>query len=305
MDSQNKSPHISVLMQKTIYYLNPTRGGNFLDATLGYGGHAEKILSGLSKSSKQYRFIGLDRDAEALTYAQVRLQDYLHTTFFHRNFQDAVLLTKPITFDGILLDLGISSPQLDDPSRGFSFIEDGPLDMRMDQTQPLGRRTLTAHTIINQWSQTELTRLFSRLGQQPYARSIARTIVSQRAKKPINTTKELVAIIERSTPPSYRFGKKTHFATNVFRALRMAVNDELETLESFLKQLPHLANYGCRIVIISFHSLEDRLVKHYFKNYADDGKAKMLTKKPIEPTIQEIDDNPRSRSAKLRALEWL
>lgn len=305
MLGQNKPFHEPVLLNETIQYLEPKRGGNFLDGTIGYGGHAAAILKKLARSQKPYHYWGLDLDQQALDYVKSRLKIYQKSqTLIHGNFRDVVMLIKKIKFDGILLDLGVSSPQFSDPHRGLSFQFNAPLDMRLDVHAPVGRHTLTAAKIVNYWPLPRLTQLFQTLGEEPYSYQIAKNIVSSRQKQPIETTDQLVEIIRRATPPAYRFSRQMHFATNVFRALRMAVNDELGDLESFLKQLPHLASSGCRIVIISFHSLEDRLVKQHFALYTQNTQAILVTKKPVLVSAKELAQNPRARSAKLRALEW-
>lgn len=342
MAQENKQlPHQPVLATEVINFLKPARGGNFLDGTIGYGGHAAVILKKLSRSQKPHHYWGLDLDQPALEHIWSPLRDHdphpsshcdpdvtsgeaisngstrdRHVarrrrcprddklTLVQGNFRDVVMLIKKTRFDGILLDLGVSSPQLSDPNRGLSFQFDAPLDMRLNIQAPVGRHTITAAKIINYWSLPRLTQLFQTLGEEPYSYQIAKNIVSRRQKQPIETTDQLVETIRKATPPAYRFGRQIHFATNTFRALRMAVNDELGALESFLKQLPHLANSGCRIVIISFHSLEDRLVKKYFSGYAQNHQAIVLTKKPVLASAKELAQNPRARSAKLRALEW-
>lgn len=306
MSRQNKPVHAPVLLDQVVDYLKPQRGGNFLDATIGYGGHAEAILERLHRSGQPYHFWGIDLDGQALQSSQKRLKKYRkQLTLTQSNFRDLVLLTRPVRFDGIALDLGVSSPQLKDRLAGFSFQRLSPLDMRYDRSRSPGKHTLTAWLVVNRWPLARLTQLFRGLGEEPYARSIALTIAKERSRQSIDTTAKLVDLVKQATPPAYRHSRHLHFATNVFRALRMAVNDEINNLQSFLKQLPQLVNPDCQVVIISFHSLEDRLVKNWFSHYQLTGQAQVITKKPIQPSKREISVNPRARSAKLRSIRWL
>ncbi len=271
--------HIPVLPQAVQHYLQPQTGGHFLDATVGLGGHSELLLQ-----TEGVHLSAIDRDAQALALAQQRLQGY-QVTWWQGNFSDY----PGGTFDGILADLGVSSLHLDTPARGFSFRQPGPLDMRMDQGQ-----TTTAATLVNHASEVDLVTLLSRYGEAPFARRIARSIV---AKRPFTDTVTLAETIRQAVPPSARYGR-IHPATQVFQALRVAVNEELTSLERFLQRAPAWLKPGGRIVIISFHSLEDRLVKWAFRR---DERLEILTPKPITPTAAEQARNPRSRSAKLRA----
>jgi 16S rRNA (cytosine1402-N4)-methyltransferase len=280
--------HIPVLGREVVEGLAISAGGHYLDATVGGGGHSRLILSVAS----DIRVTGLDQDEQAIATAQKVLADYGdRVQLHHTNF--AAYDPGAQQFDGILADLGVSSAQFDIPDRGFSFRHTAPLDMRMDR-----RQELTAAEVINHWDETRLANLFYTYGEERLSRRIARRIVEQR---PLTTTTELAEVIAHSVPPAYRYGR-IHPATRVFQALRIAVNRELEVLETFFKQAPHWLNPGGRLVIISFHSLEDRIVKHRLK---ESPLLRVLTKKPIIPGEEEIAANSRARSAKLRIAERL
>jgi 16S rRNA (cytosine1402-N4)-methyltransferase len=268
-----------------------------LDCTVGFCGHAERLLEIGSPSGL---VVGLDRDACAIEVGRQRLQQYgSRLTLIHGRFADLKqhLGAQGISsVDGVLFDLGVSSPQLDEPARGFSFQADGPLDMRMDQS--VGA---TAADLVNETGETDLANLIFELGEERYSRRIARAIVRARAMQPIRTTRELASIIERAVPAHYRRGR-IHCATRTFQALRIAVNDELKQLASALHDAVDILAPGGRLCVISFHSLEDRIVKHTFRALA--GKElTVLTKRPQLPTEEEINRNPRARSAKLRVAE--
>lgn len=278
--------HIPVLAKEAIDGLAVRSGGEYLDATVGGGGHSLLIL----QAAEKVQLTAIDQDKKAIEAAQTKLAALgEQVTFRHANF--AEFDPGEVRFDGVLADLGVSSPQFDTPDRGFSFRHAAPLDMRMDQTQEE-----TAATVINTWDEAELARIFYTYGEERLSRKIARRIV---AKRPFETTTELAEAIFYSVPPSYRYGR-IHPATRVFQALRIAVNRELEVLETLLQKAPLWLRPGGRIVIISFHSLEDRMVKHAFK---DSELLQVITKKPIVATEAEIAQNPRSRSAKLRVAE--
>jgi 16S rRNA (cytosine1402-N4)-methyltransferase len=275
--------HLSVLSQELLAGLNIKEKGYYLDATLGGGGHSELILA----SFPNVRAIAIDRDEMAIAAASERLAAYRdRLQFWQGNFADYQPLN--LQFDGIIADLGVSSPQLDLPERGFSFQHTADLDMRMDRSQ-----SLTAAEIINHWDERELARIFYEYGEERYSRRIAKQIVKQR---PLQTTTDLAEAIARSVPPQYRYGR-INPATRVFQALRIAVNQELSSLEKFLSVAPNWLKSEGIIAVISFHSLEDRIVKHSFKNST---QLEVLTKKPIIPQPEEQKQNPRSRSAKLR-----
>jgi 16S rRNA (cytosine1402-N4)-methyltransferase len=280
--------HISVLSREVVAGLAIHAGGHYLDATVGGGGHSRAILT----TAPDVQLTALDQDEQAIAAAQQTLAEFGDRVHWqHTNF--ARYDPGELRFDGILADLGVSSAQFDIPERGFSFRLEAPLDMRMDQTQEL-----TAADIVNHWEETKLATIFYTYGEERLSRRIARRIVEQR---PFSTTTQLAETIAYSVPKAYRYGR-IHPATRVFQSLRIAVNQELEVLETFLSRVPDWLNPGGRIAIISFHSLEDRIVKHTLK---ESPWLKVLTKKPILPQEDEIAANSRSRSAKLRIAEKL
>lgn len=290
--------HISVLPMETIKYLAPQKNQNFIDATCGLGGHTELILA---KTGPKGRVLAIDQDEEAIEQARKNLKNYLNRVdLIKSNFSNLGLLIRKWSvekIDGILFDLGVSSYQLDEPTRGFSFTKSAVLDMRMSKDA-----RLSAKEIVNSWDEVKLRKIIQEYGEEPFASKIAKQIVKTRQAKPIITTDELVEIIKRALPPVVRYKKDKHFATATFRALRMAVNDELPVLQSGLKQAGQIISPGGKIVVISFHSLEDRIVKQYFlKSLTNNENLQILTKKPIIATKSEIKLNPRARSAKLRA----
>lgn len=284
--------HLPVLSRELIDGLAVRSGGHYLDATVGGGGHSRLILQAGSDVS----VTAVDQDEEAIAAAKIELANYgTHVQFIQTNF--AAYQPNNLTFDGIIADLGVSSYQFDAAQRGFSFRHTASLDMRMDR-----RRSLTAADVINSWSERELADIFFKYGEERLSRRIARRIVERR---PFQTTTDLASAIASSVPRQYRYGKsrskarqKTiHPATRVFQALRIVVNDELTSLETFLNRAPNWLKPGGRIAIISFHSLEDRLVKNALRSSP---LLQVLTKKPIIPQADELEQNPRSRSAKLR-----
>jgi len=278
--------HIPVLSQEVITGLNIQPGGNYLDLTVGGGGHSRLIL----ETAEDVKVTCVDQDEDALKAAKENLSEFGdRVKFIHSNFANYQFLES--TYDGILADLGVSSYHLDHPERGFSFRNTANLDMRMNQQQ-----SLTAGDIINEWDEKELADIFFKYGEERLSRRIARRIVE---KRPFDTTTELANAIAYSVPPKYRHGR-IHPATRVFQALRIAVNDELKVLETLIEKAPTALIPGGRIAIISFHSLEDRPVKHGLRNSPS---LRILTKKPIIATEAEIKENPRSRSAKLRIAE--
>ena len=284
------SYHTSVLLQETIDLLAIKKGGKYIDATLGGGGHTSEILA------KGGEVLGIDQDQEAIDWVEKEIKDRL--TLRKGNFKDIDTIAKQSGFErvaGIVFDLGISSHHIDTPERGFSFQSDALLDMRMDR-----ELQVTARDLLHVLSKKELADLFFRLGEERFARRIAEKIVITRQAKPITTTHELAEIVRKAVPG--RQGK-VHPATKVFQALRIAVNDELYSLrEALPKALLLLAEKG-RLVVISFHSLEDRIVKNQFRDWEKQGFGIQLTKKPIIPSEDEIQANSRSRSAKLRVFE--
>lgn len=278
--------HVPVLSREVIAGLAIQAGGQYLDATVGGGGHSQLILA----SAPDVRVTALDQDAQAIAAAQATLAEFGDRVQFRRtNF--AEFDPGEVRFDGILADLGVSSAQFDLADRGFSFRQTAPLDMRMDQ-----RQDLTAAEVINHWDETKLADIFYTYGEERLSRRIARRIVADR---PFETTTQLADAIAYSVPKSYRYGR-IHPATRVFQALRIVVNRELEVLETFLEKAPHWLKPGGRLAIISFHSLEDRIVKHRLK---ESEILQVVTKKPIVPQEDEIKENVRSRSAKLRIAE--
>lgn len=278
--------HVPVLPEAVLTGLNIAAApadGWYLDATVGGGGHSALVLA----AHATLHLVALDQDPLALQAAQARLVDYGdRVTWHHTNFADFDPGAR--RFDGILADIGVSSAQLDQPERGFSFRHEAPLDMRMNPQQEL-----SAADIVNHWEETAIANLIFTYGEERLSRRIARQIVEQR---PFQTTTELAAAIARCVPQKYRYGR-IHPATRTFQALRIAVNAELEVLQTLLARAPDWLVPGGRLVIISFHSLEDRLVKQAFRG---DDRLTIITKKPLIATPEEIAANPRSRSAKLR-----
>ena len=296
----NASEHVPVMRREVVALLCPARRQVFLDCTVGLGGHAEALLAQAPADS---RLIGLDVDRDNLDRAASRLARFQPRVKLQRaNFADAkqVLDQSGVdAADAVLADLGLASNQLDDHRRGFSFSVDGPLDMRLDD-----RLEKTAGDLVNSLGETELADLIYTNGQERYSRRIARAIVSARSVQRIERTVELAGVVAGAYPRAARRSRRgVHPATRTFQALRIAVNDELGSLETLLRDLGDLLAVGGRACIISFHSLEDRRVKHAFAAMAGRGRAKVLTKKPLVPTAEEIAENPRSRSAKLRGLE--
>ena len=306
--------HRPVLLDECIEALNIRSGGIYLDGTLGRAGHSREIVKRLTTG----RLICVDRDQAALDAARERLAPWLdRVELVQSNFDrvDEILdsLSMPAA-DGMLFDLGVSSPQLDDGSRGFSYMADAPLDMRMDQGEGL-----TAAGVVNGWSQEELRRVISQYGEERFAPQIAGAIVRRRGDKPIETTLELVEVI-KSAMPAKALREKQHPAKRTFQAIRIAVNDELASVERMLQRAVPRLNRGGRLAVITFHSLEDRIVKTGLAGFAKGctcppdfpvcvcGKTpdiRLVNKKPILPSQREIEENPRARSAKLRAAEKL
>ncbi|MDY7008616.1 MAG: 16S rRNA (cytosine(1402)-N(4))-methyltransferase RsmH [Cyanobacteriota bacterium] len=278
--------HVPVLSAELIQGLAISPGGLYLDATVGFGGHTQAILA----TAQNVKVLAIDQDEQAIAYCQTLLaSENSNIQFWHGNF--AEYEPKNLEFDGIIADLGVSSVQLDTPERGFSFRHQAKLDMRMNQQQ-----SLTAAEIVNHWEEVKLANIFYTYGEERLSRRIARRIVERR---PFETTTELAEAIAHCVPRKYRYGR-IHPATRVFQALRIQVNQELTALETFLENAPNWLKPGGRIGIISFHSLEDRLVKHSLRNSS---VLQVLTKKPIQAQDNEITLNARARSAKLRLAE--
>lgn len=304
--------HISVLLDECIENLNIKPDGIYLDGTLGLGGHSYQIASRLDAG----RLICIDRDETAIERSSRHLAPFAdRITYVHGNFSDAAEILERLgidSVDGMLFDLGVSSPQLDEIQRGFSYMGDAPLDMRMD-----GSAGLTAYEVVNTWPEERLNRILWDYGEERYARRITAAILAHRAEKPITTTLELVDIIKGAMPaPALR--EKQHPAKRTFQAIRIAVNDELGAISAMMETAPDKLKKGGRLCVISFHSLEDRIVKSGI-NARENGctcpreapictcgfvqTLKSVTRKPILPSEEEIEKNPRSRSAKLRVAE--
>ena len=288
--------HVPVLVAEVIAILQPRPGGCYLDATVGLGGHAESLLAASEPSG---RLVGIDRDGEALTLARRRLAAFGdRVVLLHHRFEELADLTGAGTeFDGILFDLGASSLHLDTAARGFSFGREGPLDMRMDQSA--GQ---TAADLVGRLPERELADLIFRWGEDRWSRRIARAIVEARRSAPIRTTTRLAEVVGRAIPRPAG-PQHIHPATRTFQALRIAVNDELTGLGHALEEAVSHLRPGGRVAAISFHSLEDRIVKQTWKRLEAAGTGRILTKRPVIPGQAEATANPRARSAKLRALE--
>lgn len=307
--------HVTVMLNETIDYLNIKEDGVYVDCTLGGAGHALYLLNQLNDKG---RLIAIDQDLTAIENAKEVLKEHLHkVTFVHNNFRELTNILNELEIekvDGIYYDLGVSSPQLDVPERGFSYHNDAKLDMRMDQTQ-----SLSAYEVVNQWSYEALVRIFFRYGEEKFSKQIARRIEAHREQQPIETTLELVDVIKEGIPAKAR-RKGGHPAKRVFQAIRIAVNDELSAFEDSVEQAIECVKVGGRISVITFHSLEDRLCKQIFQEFekgpdvprglpvipeAYTPKLKRVNRKPITATDDDLNENNRARSAKLRVAEIL
>lgn len=306
--------HVSVLLNECIDNLNIRPEGTYLDGTLGLGGHSYEIAKRLSTG----RLICIDRDENAIAYSRERLREFADkVTFVHANFSEAAEILDNLgidSVDGMLFDLGVSSPQLDDADRGFSYMQDAPLDMRMNQSS-----SLTAYDIINGYGENEIAKILFEFGEERFSRRIAQEIVRARNQKPVETTLELVDII-RSAMPAAALREKQHPAKRSFQAIRIAVNDELGEISKMMDTAPDALSSGGRLCVISFHSLEDRIIKNKIAS-RENGcicpreapictcgfvrTLKSVSRKPILPSDEEIETNPRSRSAKLRVAEHI
>ena len=304
--------HVSVLLAECIKNLNIRPDGVYVDGTLGLGGHSYEIASRL----REGRLIGIDRDPSAIERAGRRLEPFRdRITLVHGNFGDVAQILDELDIDGVdgmLFDLGVSSPQLDEAERGFSYMLEAPLDMRMDSTAPL-----SAYEVVNTWSEERLNRILWDYGEERYARRITAAILAAREKAPIRSTTELVEII-KSAMPAAALREKQHPAKRSFQAIRIAVNDELGEVERMMETAPDKLNPGGRLCVISFHSLEDRIVKNGIGRRENGCTCpreapictcgfvrtlRSVSRKPILPSEEEIERNPRSRSAKLRVAE--
>ena len=306
--------HVSVLLNECLEGLNIKENGIYVDGTLGGAGHSSEILKRLSKEG---RLIGIDQDTDALKAAKERLKDYSNVTFVHSNFSNIENVLNNLNIDGvdgILMDLGVSSYQLDEGERGFSYMKDAPLDMRMNR-----ENDFSAYNVVNEYSEEDLYRIIRDYGEEKFAKRIASFIVENRQEKNIETTLELVEIIKNAIPAKAR-REGPHPAKRTFQAIRIEVNSELSILNKTIEDGVEKLNKGGRMAIITFHSLEDRIVKNKFRDLAvscrcpkevpvcvcgEKAKVKIISRKAIEPTKEEVEINPRSRSAKLRVIEKL
>lgn len=304
--------HISVLLNECIEGLNIKEDGIYVDGTLGGAGHSSEIIKNLCERG---RLIGIDQDKDALKAAKEKLKDYNNVTFVHSNFYNIENILHDLNIagvDGILMDLGVSSYQLDNGERGFSYMQDAPLDMRMNR-----ENSLSAYEVINSYSEEDLFRIIKDYGEEKFAKRIANFIINKRKEKNIESTLELVDVIKAAIPAKAR-REGPHPAKRTFQAIRIEVNKELEIIEKTIRDGVEKLNVGGRMAIITFHSLEDRIVKTVYKNLANPCTCpssfpvcvcnkkpivKIITRKPIEASKEELDYNPRSRSAKLRIIE--
>ena len=309
-----KFNHVSVLLNECLEGLNIKENGIYVDGTLGGAGHSSEILKRLSNEG---RLIGIDQDTDALKAAKERLKDYSNVTFVHSNFSNIENVLNNLNIDGvdgILMDLGVSSYQLDEGERGFSYMKDAPLDMRMNR-----ENDFSAYNVVNEYSEEDLYRIIRDYGEEKFAKRIASFIVENRQEKNIETTLELVEIIKNAIPAKAR-REGPHPAKRTFQAIRIEVNSELSILNKTIEDGVEKLNKGGRMAIITFHSLEDRIVKNKFRDLAvscrcpkefpvcvcgEKAKVKIISRKAIEPTKEEVEVNPRSRSAKLRVIEKL
>jgi 16S rRNA (cytosine1402-N4)-methyltransferase len=294
--------HIPVMLNEISNYLNLGPGKIVVDATIGTGGHSKAILETILPGG---RLIGIDRDEESLAVAKERLVDFGDSCeFVHGNFIDLDIILKNLNIkkiDGILFDLGISSFQLEDPVRGFSFQYEGPLDMRLDRSS-----YISAYDLINNLNEEEISTMLWNFGQERWHNRIARFLVKERQSHPIATTLELADIVIKSIPHRYRHRYyRIHPATRTFQAVRIAVNRELETLSTAINKCLAILNKDSRICVITFHSLEDRIVKFSFRHAQQEGLINIVTPKPLVPTQSEMEANPSSRSSKLRVAQKL
>jgi 16S rRNA (cytosine1402-N4)-methyltransferase len=298
--NSNSPAHLPVMLSEVLSWLQPHSGGIYVDCTVGYCGHANEILR---VSQPHGIVLGIDRDVQAINAGRQELQSFGDRAILVKaHFMELkqILVERGISrVHGVLFDLGVSSPQFDEPSRGFSFRSEGPLDMRMDQSS--GR---TAADIVNELDETDLADMIYSLGEERYSRRIARAIVSARRRQTLTNTRQLASVIESAVPGHYRRGR-IHCATRTFQALRIAVNNELDHLETSFRDAADALASGGRLCVISFHSLEDRIVKQTFKRLSSQsgGELEILTKRPQVPSDDERNRNPRSRSAKLRVMQ--
>ncbi|MCG8529260.1 MAG: 16S rRNA (cytosine(1402)-N(4))-methyltransferase RsmH [Desulfovibrionales bacterium] len=316
-EQQHWGDHVSVLLNEVIDYLDPKPGGYYLDGTLGLAGHSEALLK---KADGKAHLLGIDRDLATLERARVRLAPFGdNVVTAHARFSEFEMVMRDVdwdTLDGALIDIGVSSMQIDQPERGFSFKVEGPLDMRMDPSGGMA----PASTIVNKASYEKLKFIIGRYGEDPMCGRIAKAIIEARSISPIETTTQLASIVEKAYPAKWRAKSRNHPATRTFQALRMVVNSELEELEAFLKRILDHLKPGGRLAVITFHSLEDRMVKRMFKEESTgcicpkqipvcicnhQPNIKLITRKPVTASQEELKVNSRSSSAKLRVVEKL
>jgi 16S rRNA (cytosine1402-N4)-methyltransferase len=296
--------HIPVLLKEVIETLNPQPGQKFIDATVDGGGHAMAVLDKIGSGGK---FMGIEWDPELFQNIKAKIEDlgFKNVTLINDSYTNLKTIAEENDFaeaDGILFDLGLSSWHLEDSGRGFSFQKDEPLNMRFAPVEGFVRKDSNAEQIVNDFREEQIFEILKNYGEERFAKSIARGIVKARRGHEIKTTFELVEIIKNSVPFWYRRGR-THFATRTFQALRIAANNELGNVETGLKQAEEVLKKGGRVAVISFHSLEDRIVKNFFRAEAKEERLKIITKKPLIGDLSEITENPRARSAKLRVAE--
>ena len=300
--------HYSVMLEEVITGLNLKKDGVYIDATLGYGGHSKEILKNIPKGM----LFAFDKDITAINDATLNLKKISENfKIFHSDFKEMKTVLADIKVDGIVFDLGVSSPQIDEKSRGFSYLQDGKLDMRMDKTQKF-----SAWNVVNEYEKQDLLEIFYSYGEEKFSKVIVDGILKQRKNKPIETTMELVNVIESSVGAKYFYDK--HPERQIFQAIRIEVNNELNSLESVLPDAIKLLKKGGRICVITFHSLEDRIVKRIFKQYSEVNEMvkglpeipeeykpliKIINKKPLVASTKELEENRRSTSAKLRIVE--
>jgi len=292
--------HIPVMLDEVIDYLKLEPGQTIVDATLGTAGHSSEILKRITPAGK---LIAIDRDQDSIEIARRRLSGFEGSfELVHGNFSDIDEIIKNLGIeevDGIVFDLGISTYQLKNPERGFSFNTEAPLDMRLDKTS-----YILAYDLVNNLNENEISHLLWTFGEERWSKRIARLLVEERKKHPISTTRELADLVIRAIPPRYRRSfYRIHPATRTFQAIRIAVNRELEILEGAIRKAVAILRKKARICVISFHSLEDRIIKHTFRQLKADGLIDIITPKPLTPSAKEVQGNPSSRSSKLRVAE--
>lgn len=289
--------HVPVMREEVLEFLNPQRGDIIVDATIGCGGHARPLLERIRPNGQ---LIGIDQDQQAIEYARENLKEFSDSLFLvNKNFKDLEIILKDLKIekiDGILFDLGVSSIQLDTPTRGFSIKADAPLDMRMDN-----RNKISAFELVNNLPFEELSRVLRECGDERFHTRIAKAIVEERKKRLIATTGELSEIVIKAQGPHKFY--KIHPATRTFQAFRIAVNNEISYFEMALRECIKFLKPGSKVCVLSYHSLEDRVAKQIFRNLEKEGQLRRLTKKPLRPSQTESAQNPRARSARLRAVE--